>query len=51
VTRKGADGTESPDGKYFYYVGEGYLSALMKIPVDGGEATQVLPSVTAATSR
>jgi len=46
VTRKGGrGGIESPDGKYVYYVGEGNPSPLMKAPVEGGEETQVLPSV------
>jgi serine/threonine protein kinase len=48
VTRKGEGGIESPDGKYFYYLGESNLnsSPLMKVPVEGGKETQVLPSVT-----
>jgi hypothetical protein len=46
VTRKGGGGgIESADGKYVYYVGEGDPSPLMKVPVQGGEETQVLPSV------
>ncbi len=46
VTRKGGCcGIESPDGKYVYYVGEGNPSPLMKVPAEGGEETQVLPSV------
>ncbi len=49
VTRKGGrGGIESPDGKYVYYTGEGgegEAAPLMKTPADGGEETQVLPSV------
>ena len=46
VTRKGGSGgIESPDRKYVYYVGESDPSPLMKVPVEGGEEIQVLPSV------
>ncbi len=47
MTRKGGIfGIESPDGKYVYYVGEGNPRPLMKVPVEGGEETQVLPTIT-----
>ena len=49
VTRKGGSGaTESPNGKYVYYSGEGgegEAAPLMIASVEGGEETQVLPSV------
>ena len=49
VTRKGGSGErESPDGKCLYYLKEGGVGdtdRLMKIPVEGGEEIQVLPSV------
>jgi serine/threonine protein kinase len=46
VTRNGGSGgIESPDGKYVYYVGEGNPGPLMKVPAEGGEETQVLPSI------
>ncbi|MEA2540720.1 MAG: eukaryotic-like serine/threonine-protein kinase, partial [Acidobacteriaceae bacterium] len=38
--------SESPDGKWLYFTGEGTDASLWKIPVAGGEETQVLPSVT-----
>ncbi len=38
--------SESPDGKWLYFSGEGADSRLQKMPVGGGEETQVLPSIT-----
>jgi Tol biopolymer transport system component len=37
--------SESPDGKWLYFTGEGTDASLRKMPVAGGEETQVLPSV------
>jgi len=37
--------SESPDGKWLYFAGEGADSSLRKMPVGGGEETQVLPSI------
>jgi Tol biopolymer transport system component/DNA-binding winged helix-turn-helix (wHTH) protein len=37
--------SESPDGKWLYFTGEGTDASLWKVPVAGGEETQVLPSV------
>ena len=37
--------SESPDGKWLYFSGEGEDSSLRKMPVGGGEETQVLPSI------
>ena len=49
VTRNGGyNAIESPDGKYLYYLKSGETSntgRLMKAPVEGGEETEVLPSV------
>ena len=47
VTRRGGSWSmESVDGKYLYYVQDaGGVSRLMKMPVDGGDETQILPSV------
>src|SRR5262249_22325150 len=47
VNRKPEIGIESYDGKFVYYLrgqGEG-VNSLWRAPVDGGEETQVLPSV------
>jgi Tol biopolymer transport system component len=38
--------SESPDGKWLYFSGEGTDSSLRKMPAGGGEETQVLPSIT-----
>ena len=38
--------SESPDGKWLYFSGEGADSSLRKMPVSGGEETEVLPSIT-----
>ena len=38
--------SESPDGKWLYFSGEGADSTLRKMPVGGGEETEVLPSIT-----
>jgi Tol biopolymer transport system component len=38
---------ESPDGKFVYYTKDQASSALWKIPLSGGEESQVLPSVVA----
>ena len=38
--------SESPDGKWLYFSGEGADSSLRKMPVGGGEETEVLPSIT-----
>jgi Tol biopolymer transport system component/DNA-binding winged helix-turn-helix (wHTH) protein len=38
--------SESPDGKWLYFAGEGTDASLWKVPVAGGEETQVLSSVT-----
>jgi serine/threonine protein kinase/WD40 repeat protein len=47
VTRKGGlVCSESPDGKWLYFAGEGTDSSLWKMPVGGGPETQVLPAVT-----
>jgi hypothetical protein len=46
VTRKGGDlGVESPDGKFVYYAKYPEPPSLWKVPVDGGEETQVLESL------
>ena len=46
VTRNGGwVAFESPDGKFVYYTKEVASSALWKMPVGGGEESQVLPSV------
>src|ERR1700730_15925956 len=46
VTRNGGwVAFESPDGKFVYYTKEVASSALWKMPVSGGEESQVLPSV------
>ena len=49
VTRNGGgNAIESPDGKYLYYLKKGETAdadRLMKAPVEGGEETEVLPSV------
>jgi dipeptidyl aminopeptidase/acylaminoacyl peptidase len=37
--------SESPDGKWLYFTGEGTDASLWKMPVAGGEETLVLPSV------
>jgi serine/threonine protein kinase/WD40 repeat protein len=37
--------SESPDGKWLYFSGEGADSSLRKMPVGGGEETEVLPSI------
>jgi Tol biopolymer transport system component len=37
--------SESPDGKWLYFSGEGASSSLRKMPVEGGEETEVLPSI------
>jgi serine/threonine protein kinase len=46
VTRNGG-GTafESADGKWVYYIKGDYAGSLFKMPVGGGEESQVLPSV------
>ena len=36
---------ESPDGKSIYYMKGDYSGGLWKMPVSGGEESQVLPSV------
>ena len=41
----GALGIESPDGKFLYYVKRPQPSALWRIPIAGGEETQVDPNV------
>ena len=47
VTRRGGlVCSESPDGKWLYFAGEGTDSSLWKMPVGGGPETQVLPAVT-----
>jgi hypothetical protein len=53
ITRhRGQVAIESPDGRFVYYSvsgGEGErdgLSGLRRVPVDGGEETDVLPSIT-----
>jgi serine/threonine protein kinase/Tol biopolymer transport system component len=38
--------SESPDGKWLYFSGEATDSSLRKMPVAGGEETEVLPSIT-----
>jgi serine/threonine protein kinase/WD40 repeat protein len=37
--------SESPDGKWLYFSGEGADSSLRKMPIGGGEETEVLPSI------
>lgn len=37
--------SESPDGSWLYFTGEGTDASLWKVPVGGGAETQVLPSV------
>jgi len=46
VTRNGG-GTafESPDGKFVYYIKGDFTGGLCRMPVSGGEESQVLPSV------
>jgi len=47
VTRRGGlVCSESPDGKWLYFAGEGTDASLWKMPAGGGEETQILPSVT-----
>jgi eukaryotic-like serine/threonine-protein kinase len=38
--------SESPDGKWLYFSGEATDSSLRKMPVAGGEESEVLPSIT-----
>ncbi len=38
--------SESPDGKWLYFSGEGASASLRKMPAEGGEETEVLPSIT-----
>jgi serine/threonine protein kinase len=38
--------SESPDRKWLYFSGEGVRASLRKMPVAGGEETDVLPSIT-----
>jgi Tol biopolymer transport system component len=46
VTRNGGETAfESPDGKSIYYTKEFSSSGLWKMPVSGGQESQVLPSV------
>jgi eukaryotic-like serine/threonine-protein kinase len=46
VTHKGGlASSESPDGKWLYFAGEGEDSSLWKLPTVGGEEIQVLPSI------
>jgi Tol biopolymer transport system component len=46
VTRNGGDTAfESPDGKSVYYIKRDFSRGLWKMPVSGGEESQVLPSV------
>ena len=46
VTQKGGVmALESPDGKSIYYTKTEGPSSLWKVPIDGGEETQVLESV------
>ena len=47
VTRKGGNGAqESPDGRFLYYVkGGDDVASLWRMPLEGGEETQVLDSV------
>jgi len=47
ITRKGGNNAkESPDGKFLYYLKDGdEFTRLWKVPVEGGEETQVLESV------
>ena len=47
ITRKGGtDAHESPDGRFLYYLKDGNeITSLWKVPVQGGEETQVLQSV------
>ena len=37
--------SESTDGKWLYFSGEGADSSLRKMPVSGGEEAEVLPSI------
>ena len=48
VTRKGGvEAFESSDGRFVYYSkSNGWPTSLWKVPVDGGEETQVIESVT-----
>jgi len=43
--RGGLISSESHDGRWLYFAGEGVDSSLRKMPVGGGEETQVLPSI------
>jgi Tol biopolymer transport system component len=46
VTRNGGETAfESSDGQSVYYIKGGYSGGLWKVPVSGGEESQVLPSV------
>jgi Tol biopolymer transport system component len=46
VTHKGGlVSSESPDGKWLYFAGEGENSSFWKMPTGGGEETEVLPSI------
>jgi Tol biopolymer transport system component/DNA-binding winged helix-turn-helix (wHTH) protein len=45
TTRGGLVCSESPDGKWLYFTGEGTGASLWKVPLAGGEEIQVLPSV------
>jgi eukaryotic-like serine/threonine-protein kinase len=46
VTRKGGySGFESPDGKWLYYAKDFSATSLWKVPVQGGEETQVVESL------
>ena len=46
MTRNGGDTAfESPDGKSIYYTKGNRSASLWKMPVSGGEESQVLPSV------
>jgi Tol biopolymer transport system component len=47
VTRNGGGTTafESPDGKSIYYMKGGWSGSVWKMPLGGGEESQVLPSV------
>ena len=38
--------SESPDGKWLYFAGEGTDASLWRMPVGGGSQTRVLPTVT-----
>jgi serine/threonine protein kinase len=46
VTNNGGAGAiESPDGRFVYYTKTGPVSILWRMPINGGEEAQVLPSV------